>query len=383
MNMILDKNTTFIINELEKNGFSAYSVGGALRNLFLGLEVTDYDITTSALPEETKSVFKGLRIVETGIKHGTVTLILDDVPYEITTFRTESDYSDSRHPDSVYFVTDINADLSRRDFTMNAIAFSPSRGLVDPFNGVEDIKKRVIKTVGTPEKRFSEDALRILRALRFSSVLGFEIDDSTSPAIFTLSDNLKNVSPERIYSELKKLLLGDNAQSVINKYLPIFRKIIPINGSPEKISNLPHDYVMRLACLCGKEISDALNILRADNRTRELATLLCDSEPIPKDTISKKLLVSSLGRKNAKYLASYRRALFGEDADFLIDRIANSDECLSVSELEINGNDLSKIGLKGKSIGKTLSALLDSVIKGETENKKSALLEKAKRIDSV
>jgi tRNA nucleotidyltransferase (CCA-adding enzyme) len=383
MNINLDKNTTFIINELEKHGFTAYSVGGALRNLFLGLEVTDYDITTSALPEETKTVFSGNRIIETGIKHGTVTLILDEIPYEITTFRTESSYSDSRHPDSVSFVTDINADLSRRDFTMNAIAFSPSRGIVDPFNGVEDIKKRVIKTVGTPEKRFSEDALRILRALRFSSVLGFEIDDSTSQAIFTLSDNLKNVSPERIYTELKKLLLGDNAQNVINKYLPIFEKIIPVNGSPEKIECLPKNHVMRLACLCGNMTLNALEILRADNRTRELATLLSDSEPIPKDMISKKLLVSSLGRENAKYLAAYRRALFGEDDDFMIEHIADSSDCLSVSELEINGNDLSKIGLKGKQIGKTLSALLDSVISGETENKKSALLEKAKRIHNL
>lgn len=380
MQIKLDENTMFIISKLESNGFSAYAVGGALRDILLGREATDYDIATSALPEETKAVFKDYRVVETGIAHGTVTVIPDGVPYEITTFRTESGYTDHRRPDSVSFVTDIKEDLSRRDFTMNAIAYCEKEGMIDPFGGAEDIEQKLIKTVGDPVKRFTEDALRIIRALRFSSVLGFDIEKNTSDAIFALADNLSKIAPERIYTELKKLLCGDNAVEVISEYLPVLEKIIPINGNFYDIEKLPKDFQMRITCLCGDCVTKALNILRADNETKTICSLLANSSRIPEDTISRKRYISSLGRENALLVAKYRRALYREDIDMNIEKIVASDSCLSVTELAVNGNDLKDMGIHGKEIGKTLNILLDTVMTEEIENEKNALLLRAKRL---
>ncbi len=376
----LDENTRFIISKLESNGFSAYAVGGALRDILLGREATDYDIATSALPEETKKTFEDHRVVETGIAHGTVTVILDGIPYEITTFRTESEYTDHRRPDSVSFVTDIKEDLSRRDFTINAIAYSEKEGMIDPFGGVSDIERKLIKTVGDPIKRFTEDALRIIRALRFSSVLGFQIEKNTSDAIFALADNLSKIAPERIYTEIKKLLCCDNAKEVLSVYLPVLKKIIPINGNFYDIEKLPKDFKIRMTCLCGDSVTEALNILRADNATKTICSFLANSSKIPDDAISLKKYISSLGRENALLAAKYRRCLYGEDMEENIEKIVASDSCLFVTELAINGNDLKEIGINGKKIGETLKILLDLVITEKLDNEKNALLLRAKRL---
>lgn len=380
MQIKLDKNTKFIIQKLESNGFSAYAVGGALRDMILGREATDYDIATSALPEETKKVFKDCRVVETGIAHGTVTVVLDGEPYEITTFRTESGYADFRRPDKVSFVTDIKEDLFRRDFTMNAIAYSEKEGIIDHFGGVADIERKTIKTVGNPIKRFTEDALRIIRALRFSSVLGFEIEKNTSEAIFEISDNLSKIAPERIYTELKKLLCGDNVESVLKRYISVLRKLIPINGNINDVSKLPKDFKMRITCLCGDSVNEALNILRADNETKSVASLLAKSSPIPKDDIELKRYISSLGRENALLVKKYRHCLYNEDIEGNVEKIINSNLCLSINELAVNGNDLKEIGINGKKIGETQNTLLDLVITEKIENEKNALLERAKRV---
>lgn len=370
----LDKNTEYIIEELNNQGFSAYAVGGCVRNAILGREVTDFDITTSALPEEIKTVFSAYPVIETGIKHGTVTVLIDRHPYEITTYRTEKGYSDSRHPDSVQFVTDIESDLSRRDFTVNAIAYSHKDGLVDPFGGMNDIKNKVLCAVGDPATRFSEDALRILRALRFASVLGFAIEEKTSEAIFALADTLSLVSRERVYVELKKLICGKKAVEVITKYRSVLERIIPINGDIESLSKLPPDYRFRLSALCGKDVFDALVALRADNETKRICNLLSESEKIPSDLTALKFYVSALGHDNALLVASYRRSLYNEDREELTEKLLDSNECLFIKDLAVNGKDLLNIGVKGEQIGEILNFLLHSVIEGKIDNTKESLL---------
>ena len=375
MTVKLSKNAKLIIDSLRNAGFEAFAVGGAVRDSLMGRVADDLDITTSAKPEDTKKVFSAFPVIETGIKHGTVTVVLDRTPFEITTYRTEIGYADSRHPDSVSFVNNVTEDLARRDFTMNAIAYSPYDGIVDPFCGYRDIQNKIIRTVGDPYKRFSEDALRILRALRFSSVLGFEIEDNTAKAIFELAENLKFVSSERIYTEMKKLVCGTNAQFVINEYIQVFKTILPINGDYKAIHKLPNDHAMRLYCLFGESYIDALTVLRADNKVKSVCRAISSSKPIPTDEAELKFYISALGKEAAKTVIAYRKALFNEDSDNKADLLLNSEMPLYLSDLAVNGNDLLDIGIKGKEIGEMLNALLVSVIRGETKNEKNSLID--------
>lgn len=374
MEIKLNKNAELIIKKLNNAGFEAFAVGGCIRDLILNREVTDYDITTNALPLQIKDVFFEYKVIETGIKHGTVSVIIDGESFEITTYRTESAYTDSRHPDSVSFVSDVRDDLSRRDFTVNAIAFSPKEGIIDPYNGIEDIKCKIIRTVGEPEKRFSEDALRILRALRFSSVLGFDIDDETSKSIFELGESVLKVASERILTEFRKMLLGNNSASVVEKYKKVIGNILPLADDIADFYKIPNDFSMRLFYLCRDNISRALEFLRCDNHTKSRCDMLANSKEIPKEYIEKKLYVSLLGRKDSEYVYNFRNALYGEDEKGEILTIINSNECLSVKELKINGNDLLLNGFSGKDIGIVLNSLLVSVIKGQVENQYDELM---------
>lgn len=375
MHIELDKNTEYLLDKLASAGFSAYVVGGAVRDRLCGRAVSDFDIATSALPEETKAVFSSYVVIETGLKHGTVTVVIDHRPYEITTYRVESEYTDSRRPDSVSFVRDLKEDLARRDFTVNALAYSPKEGIIDLFGGISDLENGVIRAVGDPFKRFSEDALRILRAIRFASVLGFSIESGTSSAIFALSDTLTKVSPERILAELKKTLCGKNAQTVINEYLPVIEKVIPVSGNAENVSLLPADFSMRFACLCGDSSAQALSLLRADNETKKNVRLLLNSAPIPCDPIELKRYVSALGREEALLVAPYRRALYGEDPEMKTEKLLSSNECLFLSDLAVNGSDLTELGFKGKAVGELLAVLLNAVLSGKAENRKELLME--------
>ncbi len=378
----MDKNAEHIINMLNLSGYEAYAVGGAVRDMILNRTSDDWDITTSATPDQTKKVFSEYSLIETGIKHGTVGVVIDKKVYEVTTYRTENDYTDSRHPDSVTFVRDLEADLARRDFTVNAIAYSKEKGFVDPFGGISDIERGIIRTVGNPFDRFSEDALRILRAIRFSSVLGFEIEENTSSALFKLSNTLNKVSPERIFTELKKLLMGKNAQTVIDKYSNVLKCIVPINGITQNISKLPLDFSMRLTCLCSETVIEALEFLRADNKTKHECLVMVNSTPMPDDRVALKRYISNLGRKDATLVTTYRRALYGEDKNNVSGKLLTSDECMFISDLAVDGNDVSKLGFKGKSIGEVLDKLLDCVIEGKAENNKESLLAIAKNIDN-
>lgn len=371
-------NVQNIINTLVAAGHSAYVVGGAVRDAYLGRETNDFDITTSALPEEIKRLFSCYTVIETGIKHGTVTVLVENTSYEITTYRTETTYTDSRHPDKVTFVSSINEDLARRDFTVNAIAISHLHGVIDLYDGLEDIKSRIIRTVGDPELRFGEDALRILRALRFSSTLGFTIEKNTKRAIFALKDSLNKVSVERKYTEIKKLICGENAQAVIGEYLSVLKAIMPINGEPDSVCKLPDDHKMRLCCLLGSSWKTALDLLRADNETKYTCALLYGSAPLPESETELKLYISRLGLEDAKTVIAYRKALYGEDAQNLTDKVLSSNRPLFLKDLAVNGSDLRDAGLSGREISQALQRLLEAVIREEIPNEKEILLIKAK-----
>ena len=218
---------TVLLRRLNESGFSAYVVGGCVRDSMLGLEPHDWDICTSALPEQMQEVFHDLHTVETGLKHGTLTVVVDHVPYEVTTYRIDGDYTDHRHPDSVHFVDNLTEDLARRDFTVNAMAWNPETGLADPFDGQTDLAAGLIRCVGEAEKRFDEDALRILRALRFASVYDFAIEPSTSAALRKMAPDLSRVAGERIREELLKLLCGKAAGRILREYPEVLAEIIP------------------------------------------------------------------------------------------------------------------------------------------------------------
>ena len=216
-----------LLGRLTRAGFSAYVVGGCVRDSLLGLDPHDWDICTSALPDQMQAVFHDQRTVETGLKHGTLTVVMDHVPYEVTTYRVDGDYSDHRHPDSVVFVDDLTKDLARRDFTVNAMAWSPDAGLQDPFDGQRDLSAKLIRCVGGPEQRFEEDALRVLRALRFASVYDFTIEPDTAAALRKKAPDLKHVAGERIREELLKLLCGKAAGRILREYPEVLAEIIP------------------------------------------------------------------------------------------------------------------------------------------------------------
>ena len=215
---------------LKRAGFSAYAVGGCVRDSLLNLEPHDWDICTSALPEQMQEVFSGYHTVETGLKHGTLTVVANHVPYEVTTFRIDGDYTDHRHPDSVIFVDDLTKDLARRDFTVNAMAWSPDTGLQDPFGGRQDLAAKIIRCVGEPEQRFEEDALRVLRALRFAAVYDFEIEPATARALRKMAPDLKRIAGERIREELLRLLCGKAAGRILREYPEVLVQIIPEIG---------------------------------------------------------------------------------------------------------------------------------------------------------
>lgn len=261
------KSVKIIIDILENNGYEAFAVGGCVRDTILNRNPQDWDITTSALPHQVKELFH--KTLDTGLQHGTVTVRIQGEGYEVTTYRIDGEYNDSRHPDSVEFTSNLIEDLKRRDFTINAMAYNPREGLVDAFDGISDIENKLIRCVGNPEERFDEDALRILRAVRFSAQLGFDIDDNTMKAISKLSHTLENISTERIHSELEKLILSDNPDKLITAYnagitkivLPEFDKMMECEQNTpyhkynvgehtiKVMENVPKNKVMRWAAL--------------------------------------------------------------------------------------------------------------------------------------
>ncbi len=429
-----------ILGKLETAGYEAYIVGGCVRDEIMGKTARDYDITTSAEPGETERVFSDCRFIETGLKHGTVVVLYKGLSVEITTYRIDGDYPDGRHPEKVSFSRNLKDDLARRDFTMNAIAYSPKRGLADVFGGEEDIKARVIRCVGDPEKRFSEDALRILRALRFSAMLGFDIEESTKKAIFGKKETLQRVSKERTFSELKQLLCGVNVKSVLLEYREILAEIVPElktmfdyeQGSKYHDSTLfvhtaraveaaPQREEMRLAMLLhdiGKpvcrstdengechyyghaeksvQIADKiLRDLKCDNLLRTRVCEIIKYHDMPLDN-SEKTIKRRLAKYGGELFRDIMEAHIADDsakAPFTLPRtqtareairiaeiISKDEPCLSLRSLAINGNDLKQLMKPSALMGEILEKLLDEVVDGVLENEKSALLERAKQL---
>lgn len=376
-----------ILTAIKEAGHEAYAVGGSVRDFLLGKPSHDYDITTSALPEETAEIFKDYNVIKTGLKHGTITVIADGQPVEITTYRIDGEYKDSRHPEGVVFTRRLEDDLARRDFTVNAMAHNDERGLVDLFGGAGDLEKKLIRAVGAPKKRFEEDALRIMRAFRFCSKLGFDIDEETLKAAKECRHGLQNISAERKSAELEGILLGIGAEKALNlmSKAKIFEVIAPNLSLDQsrfgKISSLPQSFECRMAfCLIGQMQSDEyLSSLRLSNavssKTRKLISLV-ESEPDLSDDGKLRSFMSECG-DNFKDVLMILTAL-GMNVCGIAERaeeIKKRGDCLFISELKLSGRDLIELGVRGKDVGDVLSLLLKEVHRDPSLNEKNFLLE--------
>ncbi len=388
MNVGMPSGAAYIISRLEERGARADIVGGCVRDAMLGRRASDFDITTSASPEEVISIFSDMRVIETGVAHGTVTVIADGAPYEVTTYRIDGEYTDSRHPDSVTFAGRIEDDLSRRDFTVNAMAYSKSYGLTDLFGGREDIESRLIRAVGDPYLRFTEDALRILRAIRFASVLCFDIEPRTAAAARELAPRLLSVSAERIYAEWRKLIGGEGAYAVLSDYSDIIGVFLPeLSGLclPEerefKAAGADARFLALFAKTCADEaphlFHEALCRLKADKKTRENGRLALENYKSPTETEAELLrLLSRLGEECATLTVELRAVLGLCSYDTLprLSELISGGRAYRITDLAVDGTDLISIGIFGKDIGASLSTLLELVIDGLLPNEKNALL---------
>jgi len=436
--MKISEDAEKLINILSDNGCKAYAVGGCVRDYLLGKPEKDIDITTSAKPETVEEILKqnNIKVIETGLQHGTVTAVLNGENYEITTFRKDGEYNDNRRPESVSFVDDVKEDLSRRDFTINAMAYNHKEGIVDLFGGKKDIDNKVIRAVGNADLRFKEDALRIMRALRFSATLCFDIEESTKKAIFDNMYLLDNIAKERIFTELKKLLAGDNALQVLDAYKEVIGVVIPelkpafdcVQNNPWHIYNVydhiihavdaaPKDEIIRLTMLLhdiGKpsvKTTDEKGIdhfkfhapVGADIAKKVLKRFKVSNEVYDKvitliryhqgvenvDDIRVKRWLAKIGSDYTKALFKVRISdLYAHNPDKIgyelkklnellieLDEIVAAGEAFKISDLAVNGNDLIALGYKGKEIGEKLNEILMLVVDDRLNNMKEDIVD--------
>ncbi len=395
MKIAIPDNVMRAIGILEQNGYSAYAVGGCVRDSLLGYTPYDWDICTSALPDQTAECFDGFRIIPTGVKHGTLTVILGK-PLEITTFRIDGDYLDNRRPSDVSFTRNLSDDLSRRDFTVNAMALGSDGNIADLYGGKEDLAAKLIRCVGDAATRFDEDALRIMRALRFAATLDFEIEEKTAKAIHEKKHLLKNIAAERIQKEFTKLLTGKCAK-ILAEFADVIRIFLPeIQTDSEtlrRISVSPADSSLRLALLLGnttvQAATERLRAIKFDNGTINKISLMLDSaeNKINTERPQIKRLLNKYGKESADTVLSFH--LYSEKitdetyaiATRMADEIIAHGECYTLSKLAVNGSDISATGLfPAKQIGKVLFALLEKVMDGEAENEKETLISLAKKL---
>lgn len=383
-----------VLERLERNGFEAYMVGGCVRDAVMGRRPNDWDITTSALPDELIALFPHSH--PTGLAHGTVTVIMRGSPLEVTTFRSDGEYKDHRRPDSVRFISDLNADLERRDFTINALAMPISGELRDPFGGLADIDAKLIRCVGDPELRFEEDALRMLRAFRFSAVLGFDIESKTLKAIKSKAYLSKNLAMERIRVELEKTLLSSSPQIIsdIIEYGLLSAASVSSCAVSEltKLNQLPKNRTLRWSGLCALlqkngVITDAKSFLTA-LRNDKVIVRSCSSgcelalSGAPSDNVSWKRLLAASGIETARCTAAACDVLYGSEHTKLLSKVLQSGDCFSLSQLAVSGSDLASLGYNGTRLGAALSSLLDHVIIHPSDNQKDTLLCLAREIKS-
>ena len=436
--MMLPLYVSSIIEILNKNGYEAFVVGGCVRDFLLGITPDDYDVTTNAKPIQIKQCLSDYKVIDTGIEFGTVTVISDGIPVEVTTYRIDGEYNDNRRPENVAFTASLEEDLKRRDFTVNAMAYNPMTGFVDLFNGKDDLKKGIIRAIGNPTERFNEDGLRIMRAIRFASRYDFIIEEKTSEAIHNCRNLLKNIASERIAVELNKLLCG-KCEAVLREYPDVLSVFIPeldkcvgfeqhtkyhnkdvyehIIATVAAIEPVKH---LRLAMLfhdMGKpeyftmdengtghfkghaigscEIAErVLKNLKYDNETTRKVLELIKSHDI---------LIENRENLIKRYLNRYGVDMFRDiiavhiaddigkspeyqdrietyrDVLLTVEKILDEQLCFSLKDLAVNGNDIKKLGFKGKNIGAVLNFLLDMVIDGKCKNERKELLDKAEK----
>lgn len=440
MDIYIPENVKKIMDALEKNGYEAYIVGGCVRDTILGKDPRDYDVTTSALPEEVKNCLEGFNVIETGLKHGTVTVVSGDDYVEVTTFRVDGEYVDHRRPESVEYANNLADDLSRRDFTINAMAYNAKIGIVDNYGGQKDLFRQIIRSVGNPCIRFDEDALRIIRALRFASELGFKIDQPTANAIHEMKSLLLNISAERVAKEFDLLLMGNSPANILVEFADVFCTIFPevfasvgfdqhsryhiydvwkhsavaiessVADREVRLALFFHDIAKPKCCVFDEEGSGhfpghetesaemAEKIMRRMNYSSD--TIKCVSQlikyhyvtPIDDEKVVKKLL-AAIGPQyffklielmksdsRAKQSICFERVQILEAMQAKARCILENKDCISISQLDIKGTDVAALGAQGSRIGEVLDELLAMHIDGKVRNEKNELLAAAKEI---
>lgn len=394
MRIEIPSQVEWILSRLKNHGYEAFAVGGCVRDTLLGKIPEDWDITTSAKPEQVKKVFG--KTVDTGILHGTVTVLKEGTGYEVTTYRIDGEYEDGRHPKEVSFTSELKEDLRRRDFTINAMAYSHETGIVDIFGGMEDLERHIIRCVGDPMERFTEDALRILRGIRFSAQLGFAIEEKTFEALSVIAPNLEQISKERIQVEITKTLLSAHPDQILltkeTGMSPYISQTFPeiFTGKTDKVAaaaGLPRDKALRYAALLfpvgEKRTVMILKELKMDNYTIDRVKILVRflQEPLQADAYFVRKLMSDMSDELFDALLILKETLFKEMVESvkavrkLGGIIRENGDCIRLKDVAVNGRDLMEAGMKpGKRLGETLDQLLCLVLKHPEYNSKEKLL---------
>lgn len=390
----LPEYVTKAMKALNDSGYECYVVGGAIRSAILNMPVHDYDLTTDALPSQMKEVFHNWRTFDTGIQHGTITVLSDHQPLEITTYRKDSTYQDHRHPDAVQFTSSIEEDCSRRDFTVNAFCYSEEHGFLDFFHGMDDIRNKLIRCIGDPYRRFDEDALRILRAIRFAAQLNFTIEENTARAILELKDTLSYVSMERINEEFTKYLSSSGCASLFISYLSVFtvflRELSFLSEDEKRTltkrlsfssDRMPVRMAILLSSACFDNPRSILKRMKfSNNEIKEISQLISfQDKPVETLTDIRKLK-KDLTVPFEEFIAfkeGMSQHRYNEACEYN-KQIENNNLCCTLKQLAVNGNDLVQLGIRGKAISETLNMLLDKVISDEIPNDKEILLSQIK-----
>lgn len=407
MKISLPPKVKYIIDKIYENDFEAYIVGGCVRDAILGIKPNDYDITTNATPKTIKNIFRDFKCIEIGIEHGTISVVIDEEIYEITTYRIEGEYKDHRRPENVDFTNKLEEDLKRRDFTINAMAYNENEGLVDLFEGKRDIENKIIKTVGNPYDRFNEDGLRMIRAIRFSSKLDFQIEKDTLLAIYNNATIIKNISLERITDEFNKVMLSNKPENIIylfktkllnnlnisseedeNKIEKLYKKISILKKIDKVLVKrlVVLDYIIENLNIDCKMFCKQLVYSKKTNKDHDIILDLIKETDINNlDKIKIKKILNQIDRKLFEDYLDINRVICEDEENYekiidILKEIEENKECYTIKNLKVNGKDIMAQGYENKAVGQVLNYLLNQVIINPNLNKKNLLIKKIKEI---
>lgn len=407
MKISLPPKVKYIIDKIHENNFEAYIVGGCVRDAILGIKPNDYDITTNATPKTIKNIFRDFKCIETGIEHGTISVVIDEEIYEITTYRIEGEYKDHRRPENVDFTNKLEEDLKRRDFTINAMAYNENERLVDLFGGKRDIENKIIKTVGNPYDRFNEDGLRMIRAIRFSSKLDFQIEKDTLLAIYNNATIIKNISLERITDEFNKVILSNKPENIIylfktkllnnlnisseedeNKIEKLYKKISILKKIDKVLVKrlVVLDYIIENLNIDCKMFCKQLVYSKKTNKDHDIILDLIKETDINNlDKIKIKKILNQIDRKLFEDYLDINRVIYEDEENYekiidILKEIEENKECYTIKNLKVNGKDIMAQGYENKAVGQVLNYLLNQVIINPNLNKKNLLIKKIKEI---